>query len=264
MTVVQHAEPGAAAPLLALDIGNTQIKVGVWDGQAWGQTKRARTRPEETADEYAVLLRDFLGPVTLAGVVIGSVVPPLTATFAELARAYWQIEPLIVSGAINTGIRLDVDSPEQGGADRIANSVAIHRLFGGPALGIGFGTATAFDVITEDGRYIGGSIAPGVGVALDALVGRTALLHKVTLEAPPSAIGRNTTNAIQSGVVLGYLGLVEGLITRLKAAMPGGDRAQVIATGGYAHVFMGLTPMVDQVAPQLTLDGLRILYALNT
>jgi type III pantothenate kinase len=251
--------------LLALDVGNTQIKVGLWDGQAWGQTKRARTLTEQTADEYAALFKDFLGDVAITGVVIGSVVPPLTQTLSELAHSYLHLEPLIVSGNIKTGVGIDIDYPEQVGADRIANSVAIHRLYGGPAIGIGFGTATAFDVITEDGRYVGGSIAPGIGVALDALVGRTALLQKVTLEAPPNAIGRNTVHAIQSGVILGYVGLVEGLITRLKAAMPDGSgaRAQVIATGGYAHVFKNQTPLINEIAPQLTLDGLRLLYDLN-
>jgi type III pantothenate kinase len=249
--------------LLALDVGNTQIKVGLWDGSQWGQTKRARTLTDQTADEYAALFREFLGDVPITGVVIGSVVPPLTQTLTELSRNYLHLDPLIVSSSINTGIKVDIDYPEQVGADRIANSVAIHTLYGGPAIGIGFGTATAFDVVTEDGRYNGGSIAPGVGVALDALVGRTALLQKVTLEPPPNAIGRNTVHAIQSGVILGYLGLVEGLITRLKAAMVGGERAKVIATGGYAHVFKDHTPMINEIAPQLTLDGLRILYDLN-
>ncbi len=249
--------------LLALDVGNTQVKVGLWNGSAWTLVRRARTLPEQTADEYAVLLHDFLGTADVTGVVIGSVVPALTETFAALSREYLSLAPLVVSSRIKTGVQIDIDYPEQVGADRIANSVAIHTLYGGPAIGIGFGTATAFDVVTEDGRYMGGSIAPGIGVALDALVGRTALLQKVVMEPPPSAIGRNTTHAIQSGIFLGYLGLVEGLVARLKAAMPGGDRAQVIATGGYSGIFKDHAPVIDHVAPTLTLDGLRILYDLN-
>jgi type III pantothenate kinase len=250
--------------LLALDVGNTHVKVGLWDGTHWGMTKRARTLPDQTADEYAVLFHDFLGEsIQLSGVVIGSVVPPLTATLTELCRSYLNHDPLIVSSQIKTGITLDVDSPEQVGADRIANSVAIHTLYGGPAIGIGLGTATAFDVITRDGRYTGGSIAPGIGIALDALVGRTALLHKVLLAPPPSPIGRNTTHAIQSGVVWGYIGLIEGIVSRLKSAMDHGAQIKVVATGGYAPLLQGLTPVIDQIAPQLTLDGLRLLYDLN-
>ena len=250
--------------LLALDIGNSNIHVGLWNGTAWAHTWRARTVRDKMPDEYAVLLRDFLGGYEqVSGVVIGSVVPPLTSAFIELANRYVEVEPVVVSAHINTGIRVDVDNPDQVGADRIVNAAAVHHLYGGPAIVIDFGTATTFDVIAHDGSYIGGSIAPGIGIALDALVGRTAQLYQVALQPPPSPVGRNTTHALQSGLFWGYVGLVEGLVTRLRGAMPGGDSAKVIATGGLAPLFNTHTPIIDHIAPLLTLDGLRILYDLN-
>ncbi len=252
--------------LLALDIGNTNIHVGVWDGKAWGKTWRARTIHDKMTDEYAVLLHDFLGSFDqVQGVVIGSVVPPLTDAFIELANRYIEVDPLVISAQIKLGIGLDVEQPNQVGADRIVNAAAVHTLYGGPAIVIDFGTATTFDVIARDGRYIGGSIAPGIGIAMEALVRRTAQLYKVSLQPPPDPIGRNTTHAIQSGLFWGYVGLVEGLVTRLRAAMPDGEgqSAKVIATGGLAPLFNTHTPIIDQIAPLLTLDGLRILYELN-
>jgi len=199
----------------------------------------------------------------IEGVIIGSVVPPLTETFIELSQRYAEVDPVVVSARIKTGITVAVDQPEQVGADRIVNAAAVHYLYGGPAIVIDFGTATTFDIVARDGSYSGGSIAPGIGIAMDALVGRTAQLYQVALQPPPSPIGRNTTHAIQSGLFWGYIGLVEGLVARLRIAMPDGAQAKVIATGGLATLFNTHTAVIDQIAPLLTLDGLRLLHALN-
>jgi type III pantothenate kinase len=255
--------------LLAVDIGNTNIAMGLWYEGAWRHHWRARTVADKMPDEYAALLRSFLRDADLTyaaigSVVIASVVPPLTAAFAELSRHNVHVEPVVVNARVNLGIAIDVDFPDQVGADRIVNAAAVHHLYGGPAIVIDFGTATTFDIVSHEGNYIGGSIAPGIGIALDALVGRTAQLYAVTLAPPPSAVGRNTTHAIQSGLFLGYVSLVEGMVARLRAAMPGGAEARIIATGGLATLFRAHTTVIEEIAPMLTLDGLRIIYALNT
>jgi type III pantothenate kinase len=220
-------------------------------------------------DEYAVLVRNFLASAGLTygdvtGVVIGSVVPALTLAFAEVAERYLQRRPLIVNAHTPIGIRIDIDQPEQAGPDRYINAAAVAALHGGPAIVVDFGTATTFDVVGADGSYRGGAIAPGILVAHDALVSRAARLHKIDLQPPPSAIGRNTIHAMQSGIFLGYIALIEGMVARIKAAMPEPDETiTVIATGGLAPLFKQHTPIIDQIEPELTLEGLRIIYALN-
>ena len=191
-------------------------------------------------DEYAVLVRNFLdtadvGYGAITGVIISSVVPPLTLAFSELTRRYLNQEPLVVRHDTNTGVQIDIDQPEQAGADRIVNAAAIVAKHTYPAIVIDFGTATTFDVISKDGALIGVAIAPGVGVAHDALVSRAARLHKVDLVPPPSPIGRNTIHAMQSGIFWGYVGLVEGIVKRIKDDMPD-EKVQVYATGGLAVI----------------------------
>ncbi|HRE46775.1 MAG TPA: type III pantothenate kinase [Aggregatilineales bacterium] len=253
--------------LLAIDIGNTNVTMGLWQDGTWRHDWRVRTVHNKMPDEYAALVRSFLrdSDLTFADirrVVIASVVPPLTLAFTELSERYMHLEPLVVTVKIPLGIGVDVDSPEQVGADRLVNAAAAHILYGGSVIVIDFGTATTFDVLTE-GRYIGGSIAPGIGIALDALVGKTSQLYKVTLEPPPSAIGRNTTHAIQSGLFLGYVDMIDGLTRRIRAAFPAGAGAKVVATGGLAALVSKYSTMIEIVAPQLTLDGLRIIAELN-
>ena len=253
--------------LLAIDIGNTNVHLGLWRDHAWRPAWRARTVPDKMPDEYAVLIRSFmegdgLSFDQISGVVIGSVVPRLTAAFLELSRRHIGIEPLVVTNQTRTGIVVDIDQPEQAGADRIVNSAAVHALYGGPAIVIDFGTATTFDVVSADGAYQGGAIAPGINLAHDALVSRAARLHKIDLVPPPSPIGRNTIHAMQSGIFLGYVSLVEGLVQRIKATM-NDERVKVIATGGLAPVFQAQTDVIDLIAPELTLDGLRVIYELN-
>ncbi len=253
--------------LLAIDIGNTNIHMGLWRGN-WDLNWRAQTVSAKMPDEYAVLLRSYLRSSSLDldavhHVVIASVVPPLTSAFVELTRHYLKVDPLVISTHINTGIKVDIDYPEQVGADRIVNAAAVHKLYGGPAIVVDLGTATTFDVVSKAGNYIGGSIAPGIGIAMEALVGRTAQLYKVALEPPPSPVGRNTTHAMQSGLFWGYVGLIEGLVARLREAMPDGTEAKIIATGGLSALFREHTCVIQEIAPFLTLDGMRILYDLN-
>ena len=254
--------------LLAIDVGNTNVHFGLWMEGKWKHTWRARTVQDKMPDEYAVLLRNFLRDSGLRyeaiqSVAIASVVPPLTTAFVELSHQYLEIDPLVITGKVNLGIKIDIDQPEQVGADRIVNAAAVHRFYGGPAIVIDFGTATTFDVISREGNYIGGSIAPGIGIAMDALVAQTAQLYKVVVEPPPSPIGRNTTHAIQSGLFWGYLGLIEGITARIRATMPGGADAKIIATGGLARLFLGYTPIIHEIAPFLTLDGIRVVNELN-
>lgn len=253
--------------LLAVDIGNTNIHLGLWRDGAWRPAWRARTVADKMPDEYAVLIRSFmegdgLSFEDISGVVVGSVVPRLTAAFVELSRRYIGIDPLVVTNKTKTGITVDIDQPEQAGADRIVNSAAVHALYGGPAIVIDFGTATTFDVVSADGAYQGGAIAPGINLAHDALVNRAARLHKIDLVPPPSPIGRNTIHAMQSGIFLGYVSLVEGLVRRIKTTLDD-PRVKVIATGGLAPVFDEHTDVIDLIAPELTLDGLRVIYAMN-
>ena len=254
--------------LLALDVGNTKSAVGVHHEGEWIQDWRLTTHHDYLADEYYVLLKALLEDRGLSwkqidGSVLASVVPPLTATFQEMIEDVLGKPPIVVGPDVETGIRIAVDNPREVGADRVANTAAVHKLFGGPAIVADLGTATTFDVVSKDGEYRGGAIAPGLGISADALVRRTAKLPKVELSLPEAAIGRNTVSAMQSGLVLGYLGLVKELIARLTKEIESEGKPKVIATGGMAAIVDEWTEIIDIVSPQLTLDGLRIIYELN-
>lgn len=253
--------------LLAIDIGNTNIHFGLHTGTDWCCTWRARTIREKMSDEYAVLLRNFFEERAftfddIGAVVMASVVPDLTGTFIEMSERYLHHIPLNVGPETKTGIKILLDNPHEIGPDRIVNAAAARALYGCPAIVVDFGTATTYDVLNADGDYIGGAIAPGIGLAHDALVSRAARLHKVELEPPPSVIGHNTIHAMQSGLFLGYVAMIEGLVTRIKAEL-GAPDARVIATGGLASLFAEHTPVIEEIAPNLTLDGLRIIWELN-
>ncbi|MGB7340833.1 MAG: type III pantothenate kinase [Phototrophicaceae bacterium] len=253
--------------LLAIDIGNTNVHLGLWNGDGWRLSWRARTVENKMPDEYAVLVRNFLATAdvdysAITGVIISSVVPPLTLAFAELSQRYLNLAPLIVRHDTDTGVVIDIDQPEQAGADRIVNAAGVVAYHSYPAIVIDFGTATTFDVISADGALIGVAIAPGVGVAHDALVSRAARLHKVDLVPPPSPIGRNTIHALQSGIFWGYVGLVEGLVQRIKADMLD-EHVTVYATGGLAVLFNEHTTVIDEIIPELTLNGLHAIYERN-
>lgn len=252
--------------LLALDIGNTNIFFGIFRDAELIGTWRLATDPQRTADEYAAVLLTLLpqrgidlGAIT--GVVIGSGVPRLQETFSEIARRYCSCEALSVSGTMRSGIKVAIDNPPEAGADRICNSVAARALYGQPAIVVDLGTATNFDVVSPEGEYIGGAIAPGIEVAAEAIFRRGARLFNVALKAPERAVGRNTVAALQSGIVLGYVGLIEGLIGRLQAEL--GGNAHVIATGGLADRVASLTSAIHTVDHHLTLTGLRLIYELN-
>ena len=252
--------------LLAVDIGNTNVALGVFRGADLVGTWRLETDPQRTADEYAATLLTLLPQrgldlASIDGVVIGSGVPRLQDTFVEIARRYSDCTPLIVNGTMRTGIRVNIDNPAEAGADRICNAIAARARYGSPAIVVDFGTATNFDVVSPEGDYIGGAIAPGIEVAAEAIFRRGARLFNVGLNAPPQAIGRNTVAALQSGIVLGYVGLIDGLVTRIQAEL--GGNARVIATGGLAERVARQTTTIQTVDPHLTLTGLRLIYELN-
>lgn len=252
--------------LLAIDIGNTNIHFGLHTGTEWCCSWRARTISRKMSDEYAVLLRSFfeeggLSFADVSGVVMASVVPDLTRTFSELSERYLKARALNVNSTVNCGIGIRVDNPREVGADRIVNAAAVHALYRCAAVVIDFGTATTYDVINADGDYIGGIITPGIGLSHDALVSRAAQLGSVHLAPPPTVIGRNTVHAMQSGIFLGYIAMIEGLVARIKAEM--GTPLKVIATGGLSALFADNTPVIEEIAPNLTLEGLRIIYDLN-
>jgi type III pantothenate kinase len=254
--------------LLAFDIGNTNIHLGLWDGANWRLSWRARTVAEKMTDEYAVFVHNFLDTadvkhVQISALCMSSVVPSLTPTFQDLARRYMKLEPLTVSSETELGIGIAIDMPEQAGADRLCNSVALSQLFGTPAVCVDFGTSTNFDVLSAGNDYIGGVLAPGIRLAHDALVSRAAQLHKVDLLPPPQPIGRNTAHAMQSGIFWGYIGMIESLLKRILAQL-NSPTTKVVATGGLAPVFMEYIDLIDEIAPELTLDGLRLIYELNS
>lgn len=253
--------------LLTFDIGNTNIKIGVYEGERLVSHWRVRTERLKLADEYAVLIRNLLLMADLdiraiKGCAISCVVPPLTSQFRDLSRTYLGVEPVVLGPEIETGLRYMIDTPKELGADRIANSLAAYRKHGGPVIAIAFGTATAFDVINEGGDYIGGAIAPGIGISADALFRLAAKLYQIELARPPTVIGKNTVHYMQSGLIIGYAGLVEGLIRRMNAEL--GATCTVVATGGLAEVIAGETDAIDVVEPYLTLEGLRMIYEMNT
>jgi type III pantothenate kinase len=251
--------------LLAASINNTHAVWGLFRQATLVATWRIRTNPLRTVDEYAVLLRSMCAGDGIAfdqvrSVVIGSVVPSHTPAFVELAERYLKAGPVVVGPGIKTGIRLLVESPREVGADRIANTVASHRRYGGPTIVLDMGTATTFDVVSAEGDFLGGAIAPGLEISLQALTDRAALLHRVELVRPRSPIGKNTITNIQAGVVFGYVGLVEGMINRIRAEL---GPCKVVGTGGLIGVVAPETSLVDVVDRQLTLDGLRLLWELN-
>ncbi len=251
---------------LAIDIGNTNITLGIYKGETLGPRWRLSTVHERMPDEYGLQLVGLFDHAGLklddvTAVAMASVVPPLTGTWAQMCRAYLKREPLVVDAGVKTGVRILIDEPRQVGADRIVDVAAAHKLYGGPACIVDFGTATTFDAVSADGDYLGGAIAPGIGIAADALFHRASKLPRVDLVRPPSAIGKNTVHAMQSGLLFGYVGLVEGLVARFRAQL--GPAMKVIGTGGLAELLAKETDAIQIVAPWLTLDGLRMIYEMN-
>lgn len=252
--------------LFCVDIGNTNIVMGLYRGDDLLPPWRISTDHHKMPDEYGMLLLDLLshrglGAGDIDGACLASVVPPLTDTFREMLARYLNLEPLIVGGGIKTGVAIRYDSPRDVGADRVANAAAAYRIYGGPACIVDFGTGTTFDAVSSKGEYLGGAIAPGVYVAAEALFQRTAKLPRVDLRRPSKAIGINTVEAMRSGILFGYVGLVEGMVARFRGEL--GPNMRVIGTGGLARLIAQETEAIEVVDPWLTLKGLRIIHQLN-
>lgn len=258
--------------LLAADIGNTNVSIGLFDDGHLARSWRAITRANATSDEVAAMLTGLLALDghrldELDALALASVVPPLTETWERLAAERIGVVPAVVDAAALDGILdIQIDRPAEAGADRLANALAARDEFGGPAIVIDLGTSTNFDLVDARGAYIGGSIAPGMGLSLEALVGRASKLPRIELVRPPSAIGANTVTAMQSGAVLGYIGLVSGLLTALRGELiersPAGSRVTVVATGGYTYQpWLAEVPGIDAVEPDLTLRGIGYAWA---
>jgi type III pantothenate kinase len=253
--------------LLTLDVGNTNVTIGIFDGAELRATWRIATDVERLPDEYAVTILGLLStePISTKDIteaIMASVVPDLAPVFEQLCRRYFGVEPLVVGTGTKTGIRIVYDNPREVGADRIVDVVAALHLYGPPPLVIvDFGTATVFDAVSAEGDYLGGAIAPGIGIASEALFERAAKLYRVELERPKNAIGKNTVAAIQSGTLYGYVGLIEGMVARFKKEL--GGSARVIATGGWAELLAKETHIFDAVDQNLTLTGLRLIHESN-
>ena len=251
---------------LALDIGNTNITMGVFQGDHLKATWRLATDPRRLLDEYGLLILSLLpmkgiAPQDVEQAALCSVVPPLTSAFEGMCRNYLNVRPLVVGTGIKTGVRIQYENPRDVGADRIVDAAAAYRLYGGPVIIVDFGTATVFDAVSENGDYLGGAIAPGLNVAADALVSSTSQLRRVELVRPATAIGRNTVASMQAGLLFGHIGLVEYIVGCFKQELS--QDARVIATGGLAPLMAQETKVFDEVNLDLTLLGLKLIYQLN-
>ena len=252
--------------VLAIDIGNTNITIGVFDNQNLTAHWRLATDHERMPDEYGIQILGLLTNIGLSksgleGICLASVAPPVTGRVIQACQEYCSINPLVINHRLKTGISILYDNPDAVGADRIADAVAVKHLHGAPACVIDFGTATTFNAINRNNEYLGGAIAPGIGIALDALFTRTAKLPRIELETPPSVIGTNTVHAIQAGMIFGYVSLVEGMVSRFKILL--GADTKIIATGGLATIISSETEVIDIVSPWLTLEGIKIIWDLN-
>ena len=252
--------------LLIIDLGNTNLVLGLYEGQKLIHHWRLATDPARMPDEYGIQFRDLLDHKHIAldsieGICLSSVVPPLTDRIYEACQDYLGKKPLVVTSDLEFNIQIKYEDPKAVGADRIADAVEVQRTYGGPACIIDFGTATTFNALTGGGDYLGGSILPGIQVAADALVQRTAKLPPVSLETPPSVIGRNTTDAIRAGLIYGYVSLVEGMIVRYRKIL--GETMKVVGTGGLVRLISPHTDSIPIVEPWLTLNGLQYIWEMN-
>jgi type III pantothenate kinase len=258
--------------LFAIDVGNTNIVIGVFDGERLTQSWRLATMRERTADEIGILVtrlfeRAGLDFAQIDGIILSSVVPPLTGAVEEMAERYFGRQPLTVDPATNTGMPVRYQPPTDVGADRVVNGVAAYEAYGRaariPVIVVDFGTATTFDAISADGEYLGGVICPGIGISADALFQRAARLPRVEVRKPPSVVGQTTVTSMQSGLFFGYVSMVDGIVARIRAEIEAGARAACVATGGMADLIAGDTTTIQHVSPDLTLQGLRLIWERN-
>ena len=253
--------------LLVIDAGNTNVVIGLYAGESLRTSWRLSTPATWTADEVGILLGNLFqlrgfNLKDVDGVAIASVVPNLNNALRECSVQHLGISPVVIGPGINTGVRILYENPREVGADRIANALAAYRKYGGPAIVIDLGTAVTYDAISADGSYLGGAIAPGVGISLQALVDHTARLFRVEIVAPDSVIGRTTVTSIQSGLLWGFVAQIEGMVKRMTDEL--GGTARVIATGGQASLVSGLTHVIEAVDEDLTLEGLRLIHEMNS
>lgn len=252
--------------LLVFDIGNSNIVLGVYEGKKLTRHWRISTDRQKTGDEYGMLINDLfrfqgMRMSDIDAIIISSVVPPLVVPLVKMCERYFRIHPLVVGPGIKTGIKLKYENPREIGADRIVNTVGAFSQYGGPLIVVDIGTATTFDIVADNGDYLGGVIAPGIGISTEALFQRAAQLPRVALVTPRSVICRNTVTAMQAGIIFGFVGQIDEIVRRIKAEMQ--REMRVIATGGLAHMISRESKTIDKVDNFLTLTGLRVLYERN-
>lgn len=253
--------------LLAIDIGNTNIVLGIYDGTKLVTHWRLRTEPERTADEYGVIITHLasakgVGAEQIHAIIAACVVPPMMSMIQELGESFFGVNPLVVGPGVKTGMPILYDSPKEVGADRICNGVAAYEKYHDCCIAVDFGTATTFDFISNKGEYLGGSIAPGLLISVEALFQRASKLPRVEILKPKEVVGKNPVHSIQSGVFYGYVGLVDGIVQRMQKESR--TRARVVATGGLARVIAPECSFIEDIDEFLTLDGLRIIHERNT
>ena len=253
--------------LLVIDVGNTNTVLGIFRGKELIRNWRISTNKHQTMDEYGILITTLthssrISPRTIQEIIISCVVPPMETMLVELCKKYFRVKPLVVGPGIKTGMLIHYDNPREVGADRIVNAVAALEQYGGNMIIVDFGTATTFDYISPSGEYEGGAIAPGIVIASEALFQHASKLPRVDLQCPPQVVGKDTISSMQSGIIFGYAGLVDGIVARIKSET--NTNPKVIATGGQASLIAQVTKTIEEVNPFLTLHGLRILYERNT
>lgn len=252
--------------LLVIDLGNTTLTLGLYEKGHLRHHWRLSSDRQRTEDEFGLQLLGLMAscnciPDNLNGIVLSSVVPPLTEWVSKACQNFLGIQPLLVTADVALNIKILYENPSMVGSDRIADAVAVQTMFGGPACVIDFGTATTFNALTENAEYLGGAILPGIGTSAEALFSRTAKLPSVELTAPPSVIGRNTVNAIQAGLIIGSVALVEGMVERFRKEL--GNNMKVVGTGGHVQKIADETAVIDHVEPWLTLEGLKLIWEMN-
>lgn len=254
--------------ILVMDVGNTNIVMGVYDGKKLLQHWRMGTDKDKTSDEFGMFIVSLFNHEQLdigkvEAVIIASVVPPIMYSLEHAIRKYFKVEPMVVGPGIKTGINIRIENPREVGADRIVNAVAAYEIYGGPLIIVDLGTATTYCAISSKGEYLGGVISPGIKISADALFQRAAKLPRIELAKPEAVIGRNTVTSMQSGIIFGYIGQVDYIVRRMKAEMKEDGDIKVIATGGLARMIASESETIDEINGLLTLEGLRIIHDRN-